>query len=516
MFALQKKTILCPACNSELPPFTPGKICPRCTLSEVLGSSSSEINHGPEIENLILYQEIGEGGFGIVYRAEQTRPLRRDVALKVMKPGLDTRQILRRFEIEQQALAYLEHPNIARIYEAGQTKDGYPYFTMEFVEGNPIDEVLQGLAPDTILPIFLQICEALSHAHDRGVLHRDLKPGNILVTPEGIPKVIDFGLAKALDASQAPGMTLYTGGESWLGTLGYAAPEQLDPTNLDLDQRADVYSLGAILFHLLTGISPHEARQLHDSKKLPKPSAIALHSLSSDLNRIVCHALEEDKEERYSSVSDLADDLNRFRNDENISIRPEYRKLQLLIGVTIPALIIFGYLAFKEESSPSVPPPFKTSIVTKLDGYHFQQIGFFNPDSNQENGPGSYIWFTFEHPEQDKLTLAFDSWYDSPSVTEFIVGARSPDSPDARPVPFSSPEDSALATLLLDQREDFIGHQTALTLGNIRWEDLTENEEDLELRTKKLLLGALLFFEDQRKLRSIKRQTEVERNRQEE
>ena len=295
-----------------------------------------------------LLDEIGEGGFGIVFRAEQREPVHRTVAIKVLKPGMDTRQVIARFEAERQALALMDHPNIARVIEAGATASGHPYFAMEFVEGEPITGFCDanGLAVIQRLNLFLDVCHAVQHAHQKGVIHRDLKPSNVLVADNDgrpLPKIIDFGIAKATGPSMA-GRTVMTQMTELMGTPAYVSPEQIELSVLGVDTRADIYSLGVLLYELLTGTTPLDAktlsgRSLADVRHLildhnpPRPStrvwaskgtdgrdysrthgssASALRfRLAGDLDWIVMKALEKDRTRRYATAGEFAQDISR-------------------------------------------------------------------------------------------------------------------------------------------------------------------------------------------------------------
>jgi len=236
---------------------------PTCSLPD----SAEEI--GTEIGRYKLLSVLGEGGFGIVYLAEQKQPVRRQVAVKVIKPGMDSKQVIARFEAERQALALLDHPNIARVFDAGATEKGRPYFVMEYVKGVPITEYCdrQKLTIEQRLELFLQVCEAIQHAHQKGIIHRDIKPSNILVSldaDKAVPKVIDFGVAKAISQPLTQ-KTLLTEQGQLIGTPEYMSPEQAELTNQDIDTRSDIYSLGVLLYEVLTGTLPFDSETLREA-----------------------------------------------------------------------------------------------------------------------------------------------------------------------------------------------------------------------------------------------------------
>jgi serine/threonine protein kinase len=215
-----------------------------------------------------LLQQIGEGGCGVVFMAEQEEPVRRQVALKVVKPGMDSKTIIARFEAERQALALMDHPNIAHVFDAGTTESGRPYFAMELVNGPRITDFCDqnALTTKARLELFIEVCDAIQHAHQKGVIHRDLKPSNILVATSSagkpLPKVIDFGIAKAITGHRLTDKTLFTAVELLIGTPAYMSPEQAALTSVDVDTRSDIYSLGVLLYELLTGTTPFDTREL--------------------------------------------------------------------------------------------------------------------------------------------------------------------------------------------------------------------------------------------------------------
>jgi tetratricopeptide (TPR) repeat protein len=304
-----------------------------------------------------VLEQIGVGGMGVVFLAEQQQPVRRQVALKVVKPGLDSRQVIGRFEAERQALALMDHPHIARVLDAGATEAGRPYFVMELVHGIPITRYCDEhrLKPRARLELFLPVCQAVQHAHQKGIIHRDLKPSNVLITlydVQPVPKVIDFGVAKAT-GPRLTEQTQFTEFGAVVGTPEYMSPEQAEPNQLDIDTRSDIYSLGVLLYELLTGTTPLERKRLKGAALLevlrlireeepPRPSArlstleelptVAANrglepqklsvQVRGELDLVVMKCLEKDRNRRYETANALAQDLQRYLRDEPVQACP--------------------------------------------------------------------------------------------------------------------------------------------------------------------------------------------------
>jgi non-specific serine/threonine protein kinase/serine/threonine-protein kinase len=314
---------------------------------------------GTRIGRYTLTELIGEGGMGLVYLAEQVEPVKRPVALKIIKPGMDSKQVIARFEAERQALALLQHRSIARVFDGGTTENGLPYFVMEYVRGLPITEHCDRhkLSVPERLELFGQVCEAVHHAHQKGIIHRDLKPSNILVAKEGdsaTPVIIDFGIAKAL-SQPLTDRTVVTAQGQFVGTLEYMSPEQADLTVQDIDIRSDIYSLGVVLYELLTGVLPFDSQELcrgsfesvrkviaEQEPRTPstrltslgpeaariarerRTSAAALaRRLGRELEWIPLKAMRKDRTRRYRSAAEFADDVRNYLNGSPLIAGPE-------------------------------------------------------------------------------------------------------------------------------------------------------------------------------------------------
>jgi eukaryotic-like serine/threonine-protein kinase len=308
---------------------------------------------GQRIGRYKLLEKIGEGGMGVVYMAEQEEPVRRRVALKIIKLGMDTKQVVARFEAERQALALMDHPNIAKVLDGGATDTGRPYFVMELVQGVPITEFCDKnrLGAEERIKLFIQVCQAIQSAHQKGIIHRDIKPTNIMVTLNAgvpVPMVIDFGVAKAIQQKLTE-KTVFTNFATMIGTPAYMSPEQAEMSRLDVDTRSDIYGLGVLLYELLTGTTPFPEKRLRSAtyqemqriileeeperpstrlrqtktlSKSPAQSSILHSQLSTDLDWIVMKCLEKDRARRYETANGLAADLNRHLDNEPVVARP--------------------------------------------------------------------------------------------------------------------------------------------------------------------------------------------------
>ena len=421
----------------------------RAALEARLGGATVPMTHAPPAQGTIeisvapsekpgdrigpykILQLIGEGGCGMVYMAEQDQPVRRRVALKVIKLGMDTRQVVARFEAERQALALMDHPNIAKVLDAGSTETGRPFFVMELVRGIRITDYCDqnNLSTNQRLELFIQVCRAIQHAHQKGIIHRDIKPSNILVTLHDgvpVPKVIDFGIAKAMD-QRLTDKTLFTQFEQFIGTPAYMSPEQAEMSGLDIDTRADIYSLGVLLYELLTSRTPFDAKELLAAgldamrrvireQEPPKPSTrlstmldgdlttVAkqrhapppklIHIVRGDLDWIVMKALEKDRTRRYETASGFATDIEHFLTNQPVVARPPstvYRvrklvrrnRLAFAAASAVTASILIGlvvstwlYLREKEDRRVAV-----------REAKRSQQVALFLEDMLKGVGP---------------------------------------------------------------------------------------------------------------------------------
>ncbi|HWD18226.1 MAG TPA: serine/threonine-protein kinase [Verrucomicrobiae bacterium] len=350
---------------------------------------------GDRIGRYRILQQIGEGGCGVVYMAEQEEPVHRRVALKIIKLGMDTKSVIARFEAERQALALMDHPNIAKVFDAGATESGRPYFVMELVRGIKITEYCDkhSMPTKARLSLFMQVCLAVQHAHQKGIIHRDIKPSNILVTQslEGaaLPVVIDFGIAKATTNQRLTDKTIFTAFEMLIGTPAYMSPEQAALTSVDIDTRTDIYSLGVLLYELLTGSTPFDAkrflkagldeiRRIVQEQEPSRPSTrlstmtaadltvvaqcrhaespSLIRAVQGDLDWIVMKSLEKDRTRRYATANALAADIQHFLTGEAISARPpstiyKFQKIVLrhrllFSGLGVIALLLIVSLGF--------------------------------------------------------------------------------------------------------------------------------------------------------------------------
>ena len=431
--------MVCPQCSAELKPGDPAGLCPRCLLAAAIGSGvpygesetqtvtthMGEPAEGDSFGSYRILRIVGEGGMGTVYLAEQTEPIRRRVALKVVKLGMDTNQVLARFNHERQSLARMEHTNIARILDAGASSRGRPFFVMDYIDGEPITTYCDRhqLTTTQRVELFLPVCRAIQHAHNKGIVHRDIKPSNVLVAVEDgkpVPKVIDFGIARATDTGDA-GNTLGTQFGQMVGTPEYASPEQADMVGGEISAATDVYSLGVLLYEMSIGTVPFDGALLRNAgfaemlriiREEEAPSLvqrlISLGRISAeiaarrgtnaaglrkllagDLNRIVKRALEKSPQQRYASPSELAADIERYLRGEPVlagaSRRPWRLRKPVMAAAAALVLTLAGWLIRRALDSKPESKTVSTIVLSDLandsgdpsfDGAFRQSISF--------------------------------------------------------------------------------------------------------------------------------------------
>ena len=501
----------CSSCGDELPADAPGGHCARCLLEYAL-SAQEELadpgrpmarpraieKAGDHIGRYKLLEQIGEGGCGVVYIAEQEEPIRRRVALKVIKLGMDTKQVIARFEAERQALAIMDHPNIAKVFDAGATDTGRPYFVMELVPGARITDYCdrQKLSTRRRLDLFIQVCQAIQHAHQKGIIHRDIKPSNVLVAEhEGVPlpKVIDFGIAKATTNQRLDDLTHFTAFEQFVGTPAYMSPEQAGMGELDIDVRSDIYSLGVLLYELLTGSTPFDTQELlrsgldemrkiirerepmRPSTRLRQTSIVRESrsrlstinsSLSTDLDWIVMKCMEKDRARRYETADGLAADLQRHLNNEPVMARPPSKlyRLEKLVrrnklafaaaggvaGALVAGLSVSTWLLLKENQARQAAVKAEETAKMTLSGAEFSHAVLLIEEGDRSGALAHLARSLTANPANEaaltRLTtlLTYHSWMVPALILEHSDSVDSAQfSPDGRRILTASSDHTA-------------------------------------------------------------------------
>ncbi len=430
--------VKCPKCqtnNSETQKYCGecgAQLKPAQAETRTLRTTDNDSTIGEIIsEKYKLLEELGSGGMGVVYKAEQIEPIKRRVALKIIKLGMDTKQVVARFEAEQQSLAVMDHPNIAKVYDAGSTEKGRPFFAMELVHGIPITEYCDkhNLTIHERLELFIPLCQAVQHAHQKGVIHRDLKPSNVLVAVQEdkpVSKIIDFGIAKATE-HRLTERTLFTEQGQLIGTPEYMSPEQAEMSGLDVDTRTDIYSLGVMLYELLVGVLPFdqktfrkagfgEIQRIIRETEPPKAStrlsglgdtqtsiaeqrktdiASLSRELKGDLDWIAMKAMEKDRTRRYYSASDLAADIIRHLNKEPIIARPPSRIYNVgkfirrhKFGVAMATLLILAVLIGGIAATIGFVRATKAELLAKQEAQTAKQTSNFLEELFKVSDPG--------------------------------------------------------------------------------------------------------------------------------
>ncbi|MGD2295826.1 MAG: protein kinase, partial [Candidatus Aminicenantes bacterium] len=434
-------SIRCPDCNTDNP--TDSKYCKECATpfyspkessispTKTLKTPLKDLTKGAAVAGKYkLLKNLGEGGMGTVFMAEQTEPVRRRVALKIIKLGMDTKQVVARFEAERQALAVMDHPNVAKVHDGGATETGRPYFVMEFVRGIPITEYCDKnkLSISERLKLFIPLCKAVQHAHQKGLIHRDLKPSNVLVTVQDgkpAPKIIDFGIAKATD-HRLTQQTLFTEQGQLIGTPEYMSPEQAEMSGLDIDTRTDIYSLGVMLYELLVGVLPFDSKTLREAgfaeiQKIiqetdaPRAStrlsslgdtrtSIASHrktdpdslhkQLKGDLDWITMKAMAKDRTQRYASASELSSDITKYLKHEPILASPPstvYRVRKYIkrhkTGVFAAGLIVLALVVGIAGTTTGLIKAKQAEKIAKTEATTAQRVSNFLVDIFEVSDP---------------------------------------------------------------------------------------------------------------------------------